>query len=136
LSFIADASVAAAWVLPDENEPAADLLLRRAMADGVTVPFHWPAEIANVLVMAERRGRITRDQMLEAHLLLISVAPTVDQGGAIALALDAATTAHLQGLSVYDALYLELAERTALPLATFDKRLRGAAEKASISLLP
>ena len=55
--FVLDASVAAAWTLPDEASPEAAALLDKA-ADGVLAPFHYPSEIANVVLMAQRRGRV------------------------------------------------------------------------------
>jgi predicted nucleic acid-binding protein len=133
--FVADASAAAAWVLPDEKNPAADLVFDRAMREGFVVPFIWPAEIANLLMMAERRGRIDTAKRREAASILAGAAAEIDGAEQSTLCSAAALVASQHGLSIYDALYLELAARRGLPLATSDARLAKAARDEGVPLL-
>lgn len=103
-----DASVAAAWLFDDETTPRADAALTRLEAGGALVPQHWQLEVRNALLIAERRGRIAADEVNERLInlreLLVSTDTTPDLEAAFALA-----RAH--GLTFYDALYLELAQR-------------------------
>lgn len=135
-AFVLDASIAVAWCFEDEADPAADALLDSLKARGAVVPALWPLEVANVLVQAERRGRITMTTV-DGRLAAFEALPiTVDttswrSTGAAALAL-----ARLHGLTTYDAAYLELAMRRGLPLATRDKALRRAATAVGVGVLP
>ena len=95
----------------------------------------WPLEVANVLVVGERRGRLTASQSAQFLALLRSLPITVD-----AVAVDGSWGAVMDfarshQLSSYDACYLELARRLALPLVAADGRLRNAAGMAAITLL-
>jgi len=134
MSLVLDCSVALAWVLPDENQPVADQLLTKLQQQSACVPQLWPLEVGNVLLVAQRRGRMTE---AEAGLAITSLR-------ALPLDIDPYThenalgetihLARLYGLSLYDATYLELALRKELPLATLDRRLREAAQAATIEL--
>ena len=130
---VLDASVALAWVLHGEATPATQQLLARISQQGAVVPALFPLEIHNVLLMSERRGRL-----LERHAALaIICGPPIDVEPVRSLtALDstiALATTHR--LSLYDAAYLELAQRRHLPLASLDRALRHAAKAAGIALL-
>lgn len=134
--LVVDASIAGAWLLPDETSQRAELLLTRILSGAaeLAVPGLWVYELTNLLVSAGRRGRIGDDQIAEAHQLLDAVPRrTFDH--------DTATTrdrmTHLARrfeLSAYDAAYLELADRLACPLATADGRLARAASALDRSL--
>ena len=135
-AFVLDASIAVAWCFEDEADPAADALLDSLKARGAVVPALWPLEVANVLVQAERRGRITMTTVDGRLAAFAALSITVDttswrSTGAAALAL-----ARLHGLTTYDAAYLELAMRRGLPLATRDKALRRAATAVGVGVLP
>jgi predicted nucleic acid-binding protein len=135
-AFVLDASIAVAWCFEDEADPEVDALLDGRKARGAVVPALWPLEVANVLVQAERRGRITMTTV-DGRLAAFEALPiTVDttswrRTGAAALAL-----ARLHGLTTYDAAYLELAIRQRLPLATKDKALRRTAAAVGVGVLP
>ena len=58
MAFVPDASVAAAWVLPDEEAALADLALDRLGEETAKVPGVFWHELRNLLLSAERRGRI------------------------------------------------------------------------------
>jgi predicted nucleic acid-binding protein len=128
MAYVIDPSVALAWLLPDETNARA-AAVRAAVENGADawVPVHWRLEIANGLLMAERRGRITQDQVAQALSLVNGLpfeedAQTAEQIPARTLAL-----ARKHGLTIYDAAYLELAQRRGAILATFDGLLLKAA---------
>ena len=107
--------------------------MREALLDTrAFVPALWPIETANALLAATRRGRVAQDEWpgIRAHLdaLPIEVDP-VSASRTWSAALDLAD-AH--ALSVYDAMYLELAVRMQMPLATLDRALLGAAQSAGV----
>lgn len=134
--FVLDASVAAAWCLPDAvndySEAVLELLSSEAEA---LVPPLWSFEITNVLLMALREKRIRQGAVNRLLSSLDALNITVDAPGRergldrlIAMALS-------NGLTTYDAAYLELALRRGVPLATLDKSLRRAAAKEGVELL-
>jgi len=111
-------------------------LLERAQAgEEILVPAHWPTEIMNGLVMAVRRGRIERDRVARFARDLAALPIRIEAAHAPATweAVIRVATGHQ--LTVYDAPYLELAQRTGLPLATLDGDLRKAALAASVGLV-
>lgn len=126
-ALVLDCSTALSWVLPDEREDGQGEVERMVARDGAVAPSHWPLEVANALTMAARRGRIDRTYR---DLVLADLA-------ALPVDLDQETAAHAWGaslrlaeefrLTVYDAAYVELARRRALPLATLDSALERAA---------
>ena len=134
-AFVLDSSVTLAWYLPDESGSASAALLERAAAEGVAVPGLWPLEIANALLMAERRGRIAAAARVRALGALRRLPISVDSETAERAWADALTLATAHRLSVYDAAYLELAVRRRLPLATFDRDLRAAASALDLDFL-
>jgi predicted nucleic acid-binding protein len=131
--IVVDGSVTGAWCLRDEHNAAADRLLATVAEEGGVVPALWPAEMANILVMAERRGRITAADAERCVELLRHLPLTIDPADGETLGRTRAL-AREHGLTAYDAWYLEVALRLALPLATFDRTLGGAAQSAGIDL--
>jgi predicted nucleic acid-binding protein len=133
LSFVIDSSMAMAWVLPDEWSRAADAVLDRVVYEGGHVPFHFPAEYANGLTMAMRKGRIDENARSAAYerYTMLNLATDHDGPARMTAAIE---LADLYGLTVYDAVYLELAQRIGLPLATFDDALAHAARRAGVPL--
>lgn len=134
--FVLDASVAVAWCFVDEStkftEDVLDLLA--AGAEGM-VPAIWPLEVANALLFAERRKRLTIAQ-LTGQLRRISGLPIVVAPMGTAYAFEQVVpVARREGLSAYDAAYLELALRDSLPLATLDGDLKRTAKANGIILL-
>ncbi len=135
MSFVVDNSVALTWCFDDEATQITDDLLLRLMDEGAYAPLLWPMEALNVLLMAQRRGRITqearRNCLAFLHALPITLdARTVSQAWAVANLL-----AERYTLTIYDAVYLELAQRLDLPLATLDADLRKAAKALAVPLL-
>ena len=132
LSLVVDASVTACWALDDEPHPAADAALARATADEVLVPSLWWFEIRNLLVVAERRNRTTVDKTTTFFRELRKLKFVID-GQADEVALFHLARTHR--LTIYDAAYLELALREALPLATLDRALATAAKANGAALV-
>ncbi len=131
--LVVDVSVAVAWLFADEVTPATEALLEHVVAEGAVVPALFPAEIANVLVQAERRGRITR--ALADRLLDVLAGLPIEVEAPVRTPTRALDLARAHGLTVYDALYLESAIRRGLPLATRDRELQRAAEATGVPLV-
>jgi predicted nucleic acid-binding protein len=135
--FVLDASVALAWVL-DNPVPAYALEVRQGILDGKRglVPALWHLEIANGLAMAERRRDLTAADAEDAlDQILITAASRLDTHMNLIHAREALANARAFQLTAYDAVYLELARRERVPLATLDKGLRATAAKAGVALL-
>ena len=134
--FVVDCSVAVAWLFEDEVTPATDALLERLKDGGAMVPGLWRLELGNVLAGAERRGRISRSQVA-AYIDLLDRLPIVTDGETENRAFrETLLLARQQGLTTYDACYLELAMRRGLELATLDKALVRAARRVEVETLP
>jgi predicted nucleic acid-binding protein len=135
MTFVVDSSVALTWCFPEERTPATAALLDRVADFGAIVPSLWPLEVLNALMMGEKRKRIDfakRHELIDwLRLLPITLdAETAAQAWT--------TTNHLaqrHRLTLYDAAYLELAQRLDLPLATLDADLRAAANALGVPLL-
>ncbi|WP_428489193.1 type II toxin-antitoxin system VapC family toxin [Rhodopila sp.] len=130
--FVLDASVAAVWGLEDEDDTIADLAWARMGSGGAVTPAIWWFEVRNVLLINERRGRISeRDgaiflRALERMNVEVDHAPAGDS---------VLSLARRHRLTVYDSAYLELALRRDLPLATLDKQLAAAAKREAVHLI-
>ena len=123
-----------AWCIEDEAHPSTDRLLDSLKSGEALVPSLWPLEISNVLLMAERRGRLTRAQAFQCLEMLRALPIAVDESTSSRAMGDILSLARDQGLSVYDAAYLELSIREALPLATRDQVLATAAKRCGVPL--
>jgi predicted nucleic acid-binding protein len=133
--FVLDASVTLAWFMPDEQNPVTSLLLRRAENVSVFVPILWRLEVGNILLIAQRQKRITATQRVMALHILTGLSITEDVETTQHAWTDSIILAEKHRLTLYDAAYLELAQRRGLPLATLDQDLRAAAEKIGVELL-
>ncbi len=132
MAFVLDASVTACWAFDDEDHPDASLAFDRMRAEEAVVPGLWWFEVRNILIVNEHRRRITESGtaafLFSLSRLRIRVDHVPDENGVLRLA-----RAHR--LSVYDAAYLELAQREGLPLATLDADLQKAAAAEGTALL-
>ena len=122
--FVLDASVAVAWLLGEEQEPKASSALARLESSEAVVPSIWHMEVRSALLRAERRQRITANQFddLLGRLMVLPVSTDEKPNLDVATAL-----ARRHRLSLYDAVYLELATRTHAEVATLDHALARAA---------
>ena len=122
--LVVDASVSAAWFLPDEATRFSEATLSATATDEVWVPSLWLLEIGNLLINAQRRLRITAAQRIEMVASAEGLRLRVDREPVSLRSIDSLADRHR--LSSYDAAYLELALRRQLPLATLDTALLAA----------
>lgn len=134
-AFVVDASAVLPWCFADEATDATNALLTSLQTDGeALVPAHWPAEVANALLVAVRRGRIS-PQDAQQFLEDLDILPIrIDMATQKLVRLQILPLAEKHGLTIYDAAYLELAVRQAAPLATLDADLRKAARALGVPL--
>ena len=135
MSVVIDASLTLAWYFDDESTPATDAVLHAVSETGAVVPILWRLEVANAFQSAIRRKRITaayRDASLSA---LLSLPITIDADTDTYAWTTTLRLSERFGLTVYDAAYLELAQRRNLALATLDEDLRRAASQSDIACL-
>lgn len=132
MAFVLDASVTACWAFEDEDHPDASLAFARMGAEEAVVPCLWWFEVRNILVVNERRRRIaecdTAAFLLKLSRLRIRLDRVPEEGAVLRLA-------RTHRLSVYDAAYLELAQREGIPLATLDAELQKAAAGEGVALV-
>jgi predicted nucleic acid-binding protein len=135
-AFVLDCSVTMSWCFQDEARPETDALLERLRDDGAIVPQLWFWEVANVLNMAVRRKRINAAGA-SAQLGVLATLPIAPDPDGVAQAWrETLRLAQAEGLTVYDASYLELAMRIGADLATTDADLRAAAVRLGVTVVP
>ena len=122
--LVVDASIVVAWLFDDEDESLADRALVRLEEDGATVPQLWHLETRNSLLTAERRGRLSSREVMDRMDALTDLPIRTDEEPDLQSAFD---LARAHGLSLYDAMYLELARRESAELVTLDRTLGRAA---------
>lgn len=132
MAFVLDASISAVWALADEASPIADRAAELLKNDYAFVPSLWWYEVRNLLVVNERRQRMTIHDT-HVFLELLSSYPIrtdviEDEELTLRLARD-------RQLSFYDAAYLALAKRRQIPIATLDRAVQTAAIAEGIPLL-
>jgi predicted nucleic acid-binding protein len=135
MSLVLDASFTLAWIFPGEATAEIQQVFDQIDAAGCIVPQIWRLEVANGLTVAVRRGRVSAVFRAQAIKVLEFTPITIDSETN-----DRAWAATLQladrfQLTPYDASYLEVAHRLALPLATSDRRLRAAAAGLGVATL-
>ena len=135
MAFVVDASVALAWCFEDEATSYAESVLDRLQQTEAVVPAIWPLEVANVLLMAERRQRLTEAQTARMIQLLRGLPITIDAEGLAQAWGPMLSLGREYGLSAYDSSYLEHAMRQGISLATQDAALREAAPRAGVPLV-
>ena len=132
--LVIDCSVTMAWCFEDEGSLFADKVLDHIADTEAWVPSLWAFEVANVLLVAERRGRLTTADSTR-FVTLLSDLPILIDDRTHERALDSVLSiGREQGLSAYDATYLELAMRLGGEMATGDEKLRAACRKTGIPL--
>ena len=134
-AFVADASVAIGWVHPAQATTHTAAMLD-AIAEGaiVEVPALWPLEVANALTVLERRRKLTEDEQQAGLGWLRGLPLRIDHEMALLAFSRLSDLASAHRLSVYDAAYLELAQRRRLVLGCQDGPLRKAARRAGVDL--
>ena len=134
-TFVLDASMALAWHFRDEVTPRSRAVAAMSDEGLVVVPVHWFAEVANGMLMGERRQRsrpedtgrfAERLRLLDIEVDAIAPEEFVDRILPLARA---------YGLTTYDTAYLELAGRRGLSLASLDTKLNDAARRVGVALV-
>jgi predicted nucleic acid-binding protein len=133
-AFVLEGSITMVWGFEDESDEYAESILDNMANLQAHVPSLWPLEVANALLVGERRNRITPADAAR-FLAILAASP---------IAVDDQTAAHAWGhtmhlarahnLSSYDASYLELVIRLGLPLAAQDGKLKTAAQATGVPL--
>lgn len=134
-TFVVDCSIAMAWLFHDEATPRTADLLNRLTNETALVPAWWFIEITNVLAIAERKGRITPAQSDAFIADLDKLGIERDDAAPDRAFTHLLALCRTHKLTSYDAIYLDLAVRRNLPLATLDDDLRKTAKKLGVSLL-
>ena len=135
MSLVLDSSATLAWIYSDETTDSIRRLFDAVADDGAVVPALWRLEIANSLTVAVRRGRIDANfrRAVLSDLALLDI--TADDHTDVHAWGETLSVADRFQLTVYDAAYLELAQRRNLPLATLDRELRVAAKSLGLHLM-
>lgn len=135
MNVVLDCSVTMAWLFEDEKSTKSEKILNN-LTNGYTayVPSLWAWEVNNVLLVAERRARVTRAQVA-AFVQLLDALPIKFDDKGIYSGRDTAYDLALEfNLSAYDAAYLELALRRNIPIASLDKQVVNASKKLGLLL--
>jgi predicted nucleic acid-binding protein len=132
--LVIDSSVAIAWCFPDEQDDYSQCVLDALSSERAIVPDLWHLEVANTLLVGERRKRSTQANTVTWLGFLASLPITADEETTAHAFTDTLNLAREHSLSSYDAAYLELAMRRGLPLATLDEKLKVAAQAVGVSL--
>jgi len=133
-NFVLDGSVTMVWGFEDEADEYAEAILERMPDLQAHVPSLWPLEVANALLVGERRRRITSAETARFLAILGAFPITVDDQTVAHAWTDTMHLARAHNLSSYDAAYLELAIRLGLPLAALDGKLKTAAGAMGVPL--
>jgi len=133
-AFVLDGSVTMVWGFEDEAGDYADAILNRMPNLQAYVPSLWSLEVANVLLVGERRKRMTPADTSRFLAILGTFPITVDEETVTQAWADTLHLARAHNLSAYDAAYLELAIRRGLPLATLDAKLKAAANAVGVPI--
>lgn len=134
-AFVIDCSVAMTWMFPEEATTQTAMLLERLADETALVPSWWFLEVANVLAIAERKRRVAPGQSAEFIAELSKLTLEVDTDSTSRAFDHLLPLCRTHQLTSYDAVYLDLATRRSLPLATLDEPLRKAAKKLGVKLM-
>ena len=131
-----DCSVAVAWCIEDEASPETDALLERVRDEGGMVPGLWHLELGNVLLQAERRGRLSSAEVRARLEVMRSLPIATDEETPSRAWRETIGLARGEKLTLYDAAYLELALRKGAVLAMKDEALADAARRNGLAVVP
>ena len=132
--FVLDGSVTLAWLFHDEKDAYADAIIAKLPNLEMVVPRLWHLEVANVLLVGERRKRCTQADTTNWLSFLAGLPIAVDGWTEVRAWSDTIGLARQHGLSEYDAAYVELALREGAALATLDAQLKAVAIAVGVSI--
>ena len=134
--IVVDASVTLSWCFPDEQtDVSMGVLDRLQSGEKALVPAFWAVEVLNTLLVGERKGRITAEQTATFLDTLKILNPALDYAALEQIAGPVQIICRDHRLTPYDALYIELAQRSGCPLATLDQPQRDAAGALGVHCL-
>jgi len=133
--FVVDNSVVMSWCFKDETNKYADAILHKLCEARAVVPSIWPLEVVNVLLVAERRKRLSEADSTRFITLLTQLPIIVEQERPENMMKELLTFARANNLSSYDASYLDLAMKRGYPIATSDNKLIQAARRIDVQIL-
>ena len=134
-AFVLDSSVALAWALPRQQTARTKALLAQTTDHGALTTALWPIEVANVLMIYERRGQMTTAERTSAVGFYTNLPIEIDDQTTVRAWSTAFDLSLAHKLTVYDAGYLELSLRSGLPLASLDEPLCRAAASLGVLVL-
>ena len=134
--IVVDASLIIAIVLREANVANAASVFDTLQADPLTVPAHWPAEVANALWANRRRGRISVDDVNEIVEDIFAFQPVIDPAPPPDRIPFLVAFAETEKLTIYEAIYVQLALAYDAVLGTIDAEMRACARRFDIPLLP
>jgi len=132
--LVIDSSISIAWCFSDEQDDYSQQVLDDLATRQAFVPYLWHLEVANALLVGERRKRSTQANTVAWLGFLASLPITVDEETRLHAFGDTISLARECNLSAYDAAYLELAMRRGVRLATLDDKLKAAALAVGVLL--
>jgi predicted nucleic acid-binding protein len=135
VAFVLDASVAVAWCFVDEATSYTEGVLDLMIQEQAIVPVFWPFEVSNALLVGERRQRMNSAQVAASLQQLLDLPISVDDAMFSTAWGSVLATARHHDIAVYDAAYVELAQRRGVPIATIDVRQRDTAVRLGIPLV-
>ena len=136
MAFVLDCSVTLSWLLPDDRGAATDALVDELQRTTAVAPASWPYEVANALLVAQRRARISDDDLNRVRRALTALPIKVEAVANQHVLYAVSDFGRRLDVTSYDAAYVELAARRRLPLATLDTRLRKVCAALKVEVLP
>lgn len=135
MSFVLDSSITLSWYFQDQSTPVTLGLLNEVAARGAVAPALWRLEVANGFQSALRRGKVDEAYRNVSLKDLSRLPVAIDQETDLHLWTRTVVLSDRFRLTIYDAVFLELAQRRKLPLASLDQALRSAGHSLGILLL-
>ena len=133
--FVIDTSVVMSWCFKDEINQYADVVLDLLEEATAFAPSIWPLEVGNVLLVAERRKRLSEADSMRFITLLSELPIIVEQEPPVRVIHEILALAREHKLLSYDASYLDLAMRKGLSIATIEKKLIAAAKRSRVPIV-
>ena len=133
--FVIDNSVVMSWCFKNETNSYSDKVLDLLAESTAYVPHIWTLEVLNVLLVAERKKRLSEADSTRFLTLLSQLPISIQQDAPEKVMNEIIALARSTNLSSYDAAYLDLAMRKGVPLATLDQKLKRAAKKMNVPIL-
>ena len=132
MAFVVDNSIAVAWCVSSQADRYSRAMIERSRREAMHAPHIWALEFLNALRVLERRGQLSSQQVNGSLAKIARLRIVIEDAHPRDEAL--LDLSRQLDLSIYDACYIEIAQRRGLPLATRDAKLRQAARAAGIPL--